>query len=333
MFFALIAFSTRKSNTFFFSESFAVLGTFKWWPNLYRLSILLDGRLDKKGTPESLLFSLNVLEQSGKLRHLNLMNIDTPHDIDLPFARRCKNLKSWRSMNHGFHFDELKPVIEAQKESLEMLDLRVYSSNNQMFSTLSKCPKLKTLILSGSSFSLRGLSLMQSLTTLDIQIPSDFQNQDLPAPHSLPNMKTLKIETYNDDASIIVSTVAACQNLQSLTVLLPDPEFTNDHIDQIIRNCPNVEILKLNTVYEKPNDVQKNFENLSAHCPKIQFLQLKNGLDIDPEILMQKHSSLIAIHSESGIIVNSKSKFEDIGDIIAQFGPTRKNEIQGIDFM
>ncbi len=230
-------------------------------------------------------------------------------------------------MNYRFHFDELKPVIEAQKESLEMLELTVASSNNQMFTTLSKCPKLKTLILSGSSFSLHGLSLMQSLTTLDIWIPINLQNQDLPAPQSLPNIKSLKIEANNNDFSIVVSLVAACPSLHSLTVLLSDKELTSSLIDQIIQNCSNIEILKFITKCKKHRFDKTLFENLSTYCPKIQFLQLENGVFFDRQMLMQKHSSLIAIHS-TGKIVISKSKFEDIAGIIARFEPTRQNEIE-----
>jgi hypothetical protein len=236
-------------------------------------------------------------------------------------------------MNYRFHFDELKPVIEAQKESLEMLELTVASSNNQMFSTLSKCPKLKTLTLSGYSFSLHGMSLMKCLTNLTIRVPSDSQNQDLPAPQSLPNMKTLEIEANSNYLPIVVSLVAACPSLQSLTVSLwNEEELTRNVIDQIIQNCSNIEILKLISRVKQLRYDQTLFENLSTYCPKIQFLQFENVFILDLQMLMQKHSSLIAIHL-SGIIAISKSKLEDIGGIIARFEPRRRKEIHEIEFL
>ena len=150
-----------------------------------------------------------------------------------------------------------------------MLELKISTSNNQMFSTLSECPKLEQLTLSASlRFSLCGLSLMKSLTTLEMH---NFQDQDVPAPHSLPNMKNLNIRTHDNE--VCISFLAACPNLQSLTVSL-NQEFASQEIDRFIQNCSNLEIFKLTTDYKKLNSVKTNFQDLSTFSPKIQFLQL-----------------------------------------------------------
>ena len=304
------------------------LGTFKWWPKLQRLLVNIDGIGEsEKHVQKSLKASLAVLEKSGSLRHLHLMNIDIPNKISLPVAQRCKKLQSWSSLNYHLSFDKLKPVIKAQRNSLEMLELAIGSSNSKMLTVISKCPKLKTLILHAeraSKFSLCGLSLLSNLTTLEIDMPFDtnFRIQDFPGQDSLPNMKTVKIcttDTTNRDFSFIYSLATACENLQSFTILSPNKVYEDDRIESIIRNCPNIEIFKLKTKDAIIGSNQKPFKNLSTHCPEIKYLQWKGGHVFNQKALMQTTPSLIAIDGSTKLSVSSKTKFEDIADILKLF--------------
>jgi hypothetical protein len=139
-------------------------------------------------------------------------------------------------------------------------------------------------------------------------------------------MKNLNIRTHDNE--VCISFLAACPNLQSLTVSL-NQEFASQEIDRFIQNCSNLEIFKLTTDYKKLNSVKTNFQDLSTFSPKIQFLQWNKGFK-NPGKMIQNNPSLIAIHSSSKLIVNSKSKFVDIDAIIAQFKATGLKKIEFI---
>ena len=273
---------------------------------------------------ESMKPALGVLEQSGNLKHLHLINDHIPITLTLPVAQSCKNLQTWSSWNYSkYGFKLWGPVVEAQKESLEMVEIVAGSSNDQMFPVISKCSKLKTLILhaeDSSSFSILGLDLLSNLTTLEIKMPAHwvFEDEDFPAANSLPNMKRVKVETTIENFSFVVSLAIACQNLQSFEFVSSEKAVSSDQVDQILRRCPNIEILKLATKYTVVGAGNNDFENLSVFCPKILFLQWKNGEISNRKTLMQKNRSLIAIESTHGLSVDSGTKYEEIGDVLSQ---------------
>ena len=305
----------------------AKIGTFEWWPNLYRLSLDIGGSLDDQETHKNLMTALGVLEQSGRLRHLHLENHKIPNQISMSLALSCKKLQSWGGLRYQTGFEELRRVIEAQKESLEILELSVGpSNNNQVFSVLSECPKLKKLKLDielkasmfGQPFSIVDLGFCSNLTTLELRLSGTFQNQDFPAPDSLPKLKTVKISTGVDNFSFVVSLLDACQNLQSFNIMT-DKAITTYQINHFVRKCPNIEVLKIRTRDQPSECIYKKFPNLHLYCPKIRFLQWKNGTIEDWEDLMRISPSLIAIESLHGLSVDSRMIFENIDDVINTF--------------
>jgi hypothetical protein len=202
---------------------------------------------------------------------LKFLNIDFNDFVDLSALCNLKSLKTFKSC---LHVASSKTI---RSKSLWKLSVYLRDSNFGEFSSQTKCPNLRFLIVSSTKVDI-GLILLHFPRLERLQIAGDKLHFNQLDQHPLKHLQLRDIGSFD----VLMKIAACCKDLVSLST---DMQFKRDQLKKLLKSLPNLKSLCMKTLEINHFDAIKKFgTNLDIlHFSYYDGCYLGYGDPDDPE--------------------------------------------------
>ena len=321
------------------SQCLALLRETQWWKRLTKIHLEErfgneDTALNRLKTQEQIKLAVAELGSESCLKDLSLDIRKDELMFDLITSPACSKLK-----NLDIHESiDLSAVIDARKETLEILSLPSYNFKEAALKKLSSCKQLHTLIMSHPVDNLPFLPNLKNLTTLNLDMEVQWNwryEAEVPA-NSLLNLKTLIIkmdvpdayhlpdddyekhlELYEEHRSEIeryaLDLVRASPNLTVFDLHSDVQCVTAEAFNLVVTLCPKLEKVRFhlyrNETWDIFSDEFGSVDSMaSSLCKKLTNLKIIDLIgwtmsDSNLEMFLEKCKNLIGLHCNRKLLL------------------------------